>query len=72
MWPAALVTSMPTMPTSPPVVGGLLGRLDAGVDLVVVRNGERVQSDRRRLLQEEVDRIAPVVGQRGMRVQLDR
>jgi hypothetical protein len=38
----------------------------------VVGDGERVEPDRGRLLQEEVDRVAPVVRQRGVRVELDR
>ena len=36
--------------THEPVLGGQLGRLDARVDLVVVRDGERVEADRSRLL----------------------
>jgi len=55
-----------------PVVGGQLRGLDAGVDLVVVRDGERVEADRGRLLQEELDRVTPVVGQLGVGMQLDR
>jgi hypothetical protein len=37
------------MPTSP-YSAAQIGRLDARVDLVVVRDGERVEADRSRLL----------------------
>ena len=55
-----------------PVVGGELGGARARVVLVVVGDGERVEADRGGPLQQRLDGVAAVEGERRVGVELDR